>query len=175
MSSPIGSPLPKPGVERQPVWAVDVHEVLPHLGRDRPFAQEGDLVEPAALAGQGVPDYGGAPLPGAQLSVGLPLDLDRVGAAVVLDGGAVGDAERFLVGGTDVLVEAAGEQPPLAFEPLDDVRGYGLEHGAGVRHTGHATNAGCLEAGEEHQAGELERVAELMVHAHGLVSGPFQG
>src|SRR5206468_870024 len=38
-------------IERQPVLAVDVHEVLAHLRVYRPLVEECDFVEPAPLAG----------------------------------------------------------------------------------------------------------------------------
>src|SRR5258708_5265320 len=47
------------GIERQPVLAVLVHEVLAHLRVYRPLAEECDLVEPASLAGERV-TYDGA-------------------------------------------------------------------------------------------------------------------
>ena len=87
MSSPIGSPLPKRVLNGSPSLAVDVHQVLAHLRVQGPLVEEGDLVEPAALPGDRVPHDGAAALPGAQPAVGLPLELDRVGAAVALDGG----------------------------------------------------------------------------------------
>src|SRR5262249_6256392 len=83
------------GIERHSVLAVDVHEVLAHLCFYRPLVEECDLVEPAALAGERVMYNGAAALPGAQCTVGLPLELDRVGAAVPLDAGTVAGAECF--------------------------------------------------------------------------------
>src|SRR3989449_6161445 len=74
------------GIERQPVLAIDVHEVLAHLRVYRPLVEECDLVEPAPLAGERVMHDGAATLPGAQRTVGLPLELDRVSTAVTLDG-----------------------------------------------------------------------------------------
>ena len=61
------------GIERQPVGAVDVHQVLAHLRGHRPLVEERDLVEPAALAGHRMTDDGAAALPGAQPTIGLPL------------------------------------------------------------------------------------------------------
>src|SRR5204862_1524343 len=81
------------GIERQPVLAVEVHEVLAHLRVYRPLVEECDLVEPAPLAGERVMHDGAAALPGAQCTVGLPLELDRVGMAVILDGATVVGAE----------------------------------------------------------------------------------
>src|SRR3712207_3149848 len=69
----------EPRVERQPVLAVHVHQVLAHLLGQRPLVEEGNLVEPAPLPGHGVADDGAAPLPGAQATIGLPLELDPVG------------------------------------------------------------------------------------------------
>src|SRR6059036_3201647 len=72
-------------IERQPVLAVDVHEVLAHLRVYRPPVEECDLVEPAPLAGARVIHDGAAALPSAQLTVWLPLELDRIRTAVTLD------------------------------------------------------------------------------------------
>src|SRR5213594_1962575 len=49
--------------KRQPVLAVDVHEVLAHLRVYRPLVEECDLVEPAPLAGARVMYDGAAALP----------------------------------------------------------------------------------------------------------------
>src|SRR5207247_3856032 len=67
------------------VRAVDVHEVLAYLGRQRPLVQECDLVEPAAPAGDRVAHDGVAALPRAQATAIPPLEVDRVGATVALD------------------------------------------------------------------------------------------
>src|SRR5437773_3868814 len=53
-------------IERQPVLAVDVHEVLAHLRVHRPLVEECDLVEPALLPSKRVMYDGAAALPGAQ-------------------------------------------------------------------------------------------------------------
>src|SRR5262249_24779540 len=100
-------------VERQAVFAVDVRQVLAHLGVYRPFVEERDLVEPAAVAAKRVTYHGAAVLPGAQDAIGLPLELDRVGAAVPLDGAAVAGAERLFHRGPEVFVVVAGEHPAL--------------------------------------------------------------
>src|SRR5918997_5363787 len=83
------------GVERQPVGAVDVHQEFADLGVQRQLVEECDLVEPAALAGDRVTHHGAAALPGAESTVGLPLELDRVGAAVALDGATILGPERL--------------------------------------------------------------------------------
>src|SRR5947209_19240907 len=80
-------------IERQPVLAVDVHEVLAHLRVDRPLVEECDLVEPAPLAGPRVMYDSPAALPGAQRTVGLPLERDRVRTAVTHDGATILSAE----------------------------------------------------------------------------------
>src|SRR5207245_3756142 len=85
----------KAGIEGQPVLAVDVHEVLAHLRVHRPLVEECDLVEPALLPGKRVMHDGAAALPGAQRTVGLPLELDRIVTAVTLDGATVVGAESF--------------------------------------------------------------------------------
>src|SRR5437870_7094980 len=97
-------------IERQPVLAVDVHEILAHLRVYRPLVEECDLVEPAPLAGARVMYDGAAALPGAQCTVGLPLELDRVRTAVTLDGATVVGAECFSDRGTDFVVVVAYEQ-----------------------------------------------------------------
>src|SRR5207247_7634408 len=94
-------------IDRQPVLAVHVHEVLAHLRVYRPLAKECDLVEPAPLAGARVMHDGAAALPGAQCTVGLPLELDRVGTAVILDGGTVVGAECVSDRRPDVAVVVA--------------------------------------------------------------------
>src|SRR5207249_2225170 len=80
-------------VERLAVRAVDVHEVLAYVGRQRPLVEECDLVEPAAPPGQGMPHDGVAALPRAQATAIPPLEVDRVGATVALHGAAVVRAE----------------------------------------------------------------------------------
>ena len=81
------------GVERQPVGAVDLYQVLAHFGVYRPLVEKGNLVEPAALAGDRVMHNGAAVLPGAQSTIGLPLELDRVGMAIGFDGATVMNAD----------------------------------------------------------------------------------
>src|SRR5947199_4100141 len=83
------------GIERQPVLAVEVHQVLAHLRVYRPLVEECDLVEPAPLAGERVMHDGAAALPGAQRTVALPLELERIVTAVTLDGATVVGAESF--------------------------------------------------------------------------------
>ena len=126
----------EPGGERQPVLAVEVHQVLAHLGVDRPLVEERDLVEPAALPGDRVAHHRAAALPGPQGAVGLPLELGRVGPAVPLDLAAVGSAERLLNRCPEVLVVVADEHPALPLEPLDQVGGQRAEHGRRVGHRG---------------------------------------
>src|SRR5438132_7200155 len=94
-------------IERQAVLAVDVHEVLAHLRVYRPLVEECDLVEPAPLAGARVMYDGAAALPGAQCTVGLPLESDSVGAAVILDGATVVGAECVSDRRSDVVVVVA--------------------------------------------------------------------
>src|SRR5919107_2490177 len=53
------------GAERQPVLPVHLDQVLPQVRRERPLAEKGDLVEPAAPAGDRVPHHRGASLPRA--------------------------------------------------------------------------------------------------------------
>lgn len=163
------------GVERQPVLAVDVHQVLAHLGGQRPLVEERDLVEPAAPAGERVPHDGVAALPRAQGPVGLPGEVDGVVAAVALDGGVVLGTERLGQGGADLVVVTAREQPALALEPLGQRGGQRLEHPLGVGHRGRPALAGRAQAGEQHQAGELQPVAQLVVHAHRLIGRPGGG
>src|SRR5207244_12640672 len=90
-----GVAVAEAGIARQPVVAVDVHEVLAHLRLHRPLVEESDLVEPAALPGTRVTEDGAAALPGAQCTVRLPLELDRVGTAVALDAATIVGAECF--------------------------------------------------------------------------------
>src|SRR5207249_12305075 len=111
------------GIERQPVLAVDVHEVLAHLRVHRPLVQESDLVEPAPLAGARVTHDGAAALPGAQPTVGLPLELDRIRTAVNLDGATVVGAECFGDRRPDVLVVVAYEQPTHPLEAFGQLGG----------------------------------------------------
>ena len=163
------------GVERQPVSAVLVHQELVHLGRHRPLVEEGDLVEPAAVTRERVLHDGWATLPGAQPAVGLPLELDGVGLAVPLDLAAVVAAEGLGDRRPDLVVVAAGEQPPLALEAGHQCGRQGAEHCRSVGHTDRTTDGGLGDAGEHHQARELERVAQLVVHAHRLVRRPRCG
>ena len=120
--------VPEAGVERQPVLAVEVEQVLAHLGIHRPLAEERDLVEPAAPARHRVAHHGAAALPGAQSAVRLPFELDCVGAAVALHGVTVVGAERLSDRRADLVVVVAGEQPPVSLEPFDEVGGQIVEH-----------------------------------------------
>src|SRR5256712_5011807 len=94
-------------IERQPVLAVAVHEVLAYLRVYRPLVEECDLVEPAPLAGARVIHDGAAALPGAQCTVGLPLELDRVVTAVILDRATVVGAECLCNRRPDIVVVVA--------------------------------------------------------------------
>src|SRR6266581_3160467 len=113
----------KAGIERQPVLAVDVHEVLADLRVHRPLVQEGDLIEPAALAGKRVTYDGAAALPGAQPTIGLPLELDRVRTAVTLDGATVVGTECFSDRRPNFVVVVADEQPALPLKAFDQLAG----------------------------------------------------
>src|SRR5437867_3192832 len=94
-------------IERQPVLAVEVHEVLAQLRVHRPLVEECDLVEPASLASARVTYDGAAALPGAQCTLGLPLEPDRVRTAVTLDGATVAGAECFSDRRPDFVVVVA--------------------------------------------------------------------
>src|SRR5712691_8897554 len=109
-------------IERQLVLAVDVHEILAHLRVYRPLVEECDLVEPAPLAGARVRYDRAAALPGAQCTVGLPLELDRVGTAVMLDGATVVGAECVSDRCPDVVV-VADQQPAHLLKALDQLGG----------------------------------------------------
>src|SRR5262249_49715570 len=110
-------------IERQPVLAVEVHEVLAHLRVYRPLVEERDLVEPTPLAGERVMHDGAATLPGAQRTVPLPLELDGVGTAVTLDGATVIRAEGFNERRSNVIVVVADQEPTQALKALDQVGG----------------------------------------------------
>src|SRR5712691_843684 len=162
------------GIERQPVLAVLVHEVLAHLQVYRPLAEECDLVEPAALAGERVTYDGAAALPGAQSAVGLPFELDRVGTAVTLDGTTIVGAKCFSNRRADFVVVVADEQPTRSLEALDQLGGQLAKYRRRVRHRRCARVSRRNETREQHQAGKVERVAEFVVHAHGLVGRPLR-
>ena len=119
----------EPGVERQTLGTVNIDQVFADLGGDRPLVQERDLVEETALTGDRVMDYGIAALTGAQSTVGLPLELDRIGATVGFHGAPVVGPERLRNGRTDLVVVAARQQPAFALEPLGQILGQGLQHG----------------------------------------------
>src|SRR5207244_6653616 len=95
--------------------------ILAHYRVDRPLVEEGDLVEPAPLAAERVPHDGGAALPGAQRTAALPLELDRVGTAVILDGATVVSAEGFSERRPDVVVVVANQEPAQSLKALDQV------------------------------------------------------
>src|SRR5262249_59272650 len=107
--------------ERQPVLAVDFHEVLAHLRVHRPFVEKCDLIEPAALARARMTYDRAAALPGPQSAAALPLELDRVRTAVTLDGATVIGAERFGNRRPDLLVVIADEGPSHALESLNQI------------------------------------------------------
>ena len=67
--------------------------------------------------------HGAAALSGAEPTVGLPLEIDRVRPAIALDRATVIGAERLGEGHADVLVVAAGEHPALLLEPRDELGG----------------------------------------------------
>src|SRR5262249_9456849 len=106
-------------VERESVLAVEVHEVLVQLRVHRPLVEESNLVEPAPLAGERVAHDCAAPLPCAQPAVWLPLELDRIRAAITLDLATVVGAEGFSDGRPDVLVVVADQEPAHALKALD--------------------------------------------------------
>jgi hypothetical protein len=164
----------EPGVEGQAVGAVDVHEVLADLGIEGPLVEEGDLVEPAACAGDRVPDHCAPALPGTQTPVRLPGEVDAVGAAVALDGAAVVGAERPLHRRPDLVVVAAREKPTTELEAPDEPGGKRVQHIGRIGHSGGTARLSSLQACEEQQRRRLERVAQLMVHAHRLVGRPCQ-
>src|SRR3989449_7079316 len=161
-------------IERQPVLAVHVYEVLAHLRVYRPLAEECDLVEPAPLAGERVTYDGAAALPGAQSAVGLPFELDRVGAAVTLDGATLVGAKCFGNRRADFVVVVAHEQPARSLEALDQLGGQLAKYRRRVRHRRCARVSRRNETREQPQAGKLERVAEFLVPAHGLVGRPLR-
>src|SRR5213596_840116 len=94
-----------------------------HLPVHRPFVEECDLIEPAALAGKRVTYDGAAALPGAQCTIGPPLELDRVRTAVTLDGATVVGAECFSDRRADFVVVVADEQPAHPLEAFDQLGG----------------------------------------------------
>ena len=145
--------VPEAGVEGQPVGAVDVHEVVADFGLHRPLVEEGDLVEPAAAAVDGMTDHRAAPLPGAERAVGLPCRFDAVGPAVALDGVAVVGAERLGDRGADLVVVRPGQQPALPFEPPGQFGGERAQHRRRVGQPGGTAGRGRLQAGEQQQAG----------------------
>src|SRR5437867_4582879 len=128
----------KARIERQPVLAVDVDEVLAKLRVHRPLVQECDLVEPAPLAGARVTHDGAAALPGAQPTTGLPLELDRIRTAVTLDGATVVGAEGFSDGRPDVLVVVADQEPTHPRKSLDQFGGQRVKYARRVGHLGRA-------------------------------------
>ncbi len=155
--------------------AVDVHQVLAHLLGQRPLVEEGDLVEPAAPACERMAHDGAAALLGAQGAVRQPGEVDGVGPAVVLDLRAVVRAERLRQGRPDLVVVGAGQQPALALEPLRQRGGQRLEHLFRVGHRGRPALGGRGQTREQHQAGNLQQIAQFVVHAHRLVGRPGGG
>src|SRR5262249_28280247 len=110
----------KARIEGQPVFAIDVDEVLPQL-RVIPLVQKCDLVEPAPLARARVTDDGVAALPSAQPTVWLPLELDRIRTAVTVDGATVVRAECFSDRCPDFSVVVADQEPAHPLKALDQV------------------------------------------------------
>ena len=161
-------------VEGLGVRAVDVDEVLAYVGRQRPLVQECDLVEPAAPPGQGMPHDGVAALPRAQATAIPPLEVDRVGATVALHGAAVVRAEYVGDGRADIVVVVANQKPALPFEALDQVSRERAQDGRAVRERGGAAHRRRHETGKEHEAWDLIRVTQLVMHAHRLVGRPFR-
>ena len=82
-----------------------------------------------ALAGARVTHDGAPALPGAQPTVGLPLELDRIRTAVTLDGATVVGAECFRDGRPDVLVVVADQEPAYLLKSLDQFGGQRMKYG----------------------------------------------
>src|SRR5262249_31840786 len=139
------------------------------------LVEECDLVEPTPLAGERVTHDGAATLPGAQPTVALPLELDRVGTAVTLDGATVVRAEGFSKRRPDVVIVVADQEPAQSLKALDQVGGQRVQDRWRVGDRGGASSRRRNETREQHEPGWLERVAELVVHAHGLVGRPLRG
>src|SRR5882724_3490103 len=108
----------KAGIEGQPVLAVGVYEVLAYLRVHRPLVQECYLVEPTLLAGARVTHDSAAALASAQLTVWLPLELDRIRTAVTLDSATVVGAEGFSHRRPDVVVVIANQEPAHPLKAL---------------------------------------------------------
>src|SRR5439155_24448525 len=113
---------------------------------------------PAPLAGERVSHDGAAALPGAQSAVGLPLEPDRVGATVTLDGVTVVGPESFGNRRPDIVAVIADQEPTKPFKAFDQLGGQRVENGRGVGHWGSAPDLWRGEACEQHEAGELKRV-----------------
>src|SRR5439155_25280021 len=108
--------VPEACIERQPVLAVDLHEVLAQVRGQRPLVQECDLVEPAPPAGARVTHDSPAALPGAQAAAGPPLERDRIRPAITLDGATVVGSECFSDRRSDFVVVVADQQPAHPLE-----------------------------------------------------------
>src|SRR5439155_19935353 len=106
---------------------------------------------------------GAAALPGAQCPVGLPLELDRVGTAVTLDGATVVGAECFGERRSDLVVVVADQDPAHPLKALDQLLGQRVKYGRRVGYRGRAPIGRRNEAREQHEAGELKPVAEFVV------------
>src|ERR1051326_5720832 len=143
----------KAGIEGQPVLAVNVDEVLTQLRVHRPLVQECNLVEPAPLAGARVASDGAAALPGAQPAVGLPFELDRIRAAVTLDGATVIGAECFSDGRSDVLVVVPDQEPANPLEAFDQFGWQRLKSRRRVGPWGLAPAGRRNEARKQHEIG----------------------
>src|SRR5207249_2574530 len=102
----------------------------------RPLVEECDLVEPAALVGERMTYDGTAALPGAQCTVGSPLERDRVGTAVTLDRATVVGAECVSDRRPDFVVVVADEQPAHVLKALDQLGGQRAKYARRVGHRG---------------------------------------
>src|SRR6266513_1240991 len=105
--------------------------------------------------------HGAATLPGAQSAVGSPFELDRVGTAVTLDGATLVGPKCFGNRRADFVVVAADEQPTHSLEALDQLGGQLAKYRRRVRHGRCARVSRRNETREQHQAGNVERVAEF--------------
>jgi len=124
--------------------------------------------------GTRVTEDGAAALPGAQCTVRLPLELDRVGTAVTLDAATIVGAECFSDRRPDFAVVVADEQPAYPLKALDQLPRKRLKYARRVGHRGRASIGRRSEAREQHQGGKFKRVAQLVVHAHVLVRRPLR-
>ena len=117
---------------------------------------------------------GATALPGAQCTVRLPLELDRVRTAVILDGATVLGAECVSDRRPDFVVVVADQQPAHPLKAFDQLAGQRVKYPRRVGHRGRAPVSRRNEACEQHDAGELKHVAEFVVHTHWLVRRPLR-